>query len=245
MKTTKLFIVSCFFLNYSLLFSLPLFAADFYRCGSTFQDTPCAGAVKSKVIGTSSNSNTSQPTKAVDKDCLLQGEAAKKIMWMREIGKTADVQMSTATDYMTKKLIPQVYKLHGSSIEVKAMIEDECMQQKERDLLAAKMMIEAERLRSGTSNVSENNVNTSNLNKSNGGLNDANATNATPNQTSENAAKQLSNNKNIKNTEICSRYQSELNAINVQRKKGGTAIDMETLKLQRTQTEANIKSAGC
>lgn len=215
MKTTILFIITCVYLTCQTLF-----AADLYRCGSTFQDTPCAGAVKSKVISTS---NTNQTTKAVDKDCLQQGESAKKIMWMREVGKTAEDQISTATEYATKKLIPQVYKLHGSSIEVKAMIEHECMQQKERNLLAAKMMVEATRLRNGTSNANTGKINVQ------------------PNQINE----PLSNNTNARNTEICSSYQSELDEINVQRKNGGSVTYMEKLKLRRIEIEANIKSTKC
>lgn len=222
MKTTTLFIITCVYLT-----SQTLFAADLYRCGNTFQDTPCAGAIKSKVISMPNTNNTSQIAKTVDKDCLQQGESAKKIMWMREVGKTAEDQISTATESATKNLIPQVYKLHGSSIEVKAMIEHECMQQKERDLLATKMMVEVKRLRNGTSNANADKIN------------------AQPNQINENINKPLNNNKIARNTEVCNSYQSELDAINAQRKNGGSVIYMEKLKLRRIEIEADIKSTGC
>jgi hypothetical protein len=162
-------------------------AGDMYRCGNSFQDTPCPAlkspaAVKANAKPIKTNVNktpvalnkpasnvgndktvaaTSTETKtetkpeaatpatqvAIDADCKQRGEASKKISWMREIGKTIDEQLSTAPDFKTKQLVANVYNHTGSSLQVKNAIERECTQQKEKDKLADKLMIEARRLR--------------------------------------------------------------------------------------------------
>jgi hypothetical protein len=164
------------------------FAGDMYRCGNSFQDTPCVGTTKdslAKPIKASSKktpvalnktavepskgdaskdkapaansadskvdtqTQTTQAPATIDTDCRQRGDASKKISWMREIGKTIDEQLTTAPDFKTKQLVADVYNHTGSSLQVKNAIERECMQQKEKDKLADKLMIEARRLRGG------------------------------------------------------------------------------------------------
>ena len=157
----------------SMLLALNVFlqqanAGTMYRCGNTYQDTKCVSTAASKVVGKTATVGLQSPatqlstsqspasqlpasgtTLKIDADCVMQGETAKKIMWMREIGKTADDQLSSVKDALTRQLIPVVYQHRGSSIEVKTQIEQECMQQKEKDRLATQLIIEAQRLRSG------------------------------------------------------------------------------------------------
>lgn len=223
MNKIILFICICLYFT-----SQPLYSADLYRCGNSFQDTPCVGAAKSKVIVTNASpSNSNQQTEAVDKDCLQQGESAKKIMWMREVGKTAEDQMSAAPDSSTKKLIAQVYQHRGSSLQVKAAIERECMQQKERDLLAAKMMIEAQHLRNGTSSADPSTI-----------------SNQKDNLT-ENSTGQQTDNKALSNDAKCNSYKSEQDAISLKRRKGGSAGFMEKLKQRQLEIEVETKSLAC
>ena len=209
------------------IFSGASLSANLYRCGNTFQDTPCTGAIKGKVIVDINHpAKLNNANETVDIDCSQKGEIAKKIMWMREIGKTAQDQTSIATDSLTKQLIPQVYQLKGSSIQVKGMIERECMQQKERDLLFTKMMIEAQRLRNGTSSVESGTVNHQQF------------------QTEKKINSQTSKEDlNIKAS--CNSYPAQLEAIAVKRKKGGAAGYMEELKHSQLKIETEAKLIGC
>ena len=140
-------------LSISYMSILQVQAATMYRCGNTYQDTPCASQQSAKVVGKTSSSaaqtGTTESTVKADAYCVEHGDAAKKISWMRETGKTADEQLATAKDGLTRKLIPVVYSQRGSSIQIKSSVEQACMQQKEKDRLAMQLMIEAQRLRNG------------------------------------------------------------------------------------------------
>lgn len=125
-------------------------AADFYRCGNSYQDTPCTGiSAKNQTAKSNAkaiNSDSLQPAK-IDTDCRQRGDDAKKIMWARETGKTLNQQLESAKDDSKQALIKDVYNHRGSSLEVRNAIEQECMQQKDQDKLADRLIIEARKLR--------------------------------------------------------------------------------------------------
>lgn len=139
----------------SLVFSEYGIAGTLYRCGNTYQDIPCQNASNSSIVKKSNTLsvnekplNQGQRFEKVDADCKQDGEIAKKIMWAREMGRTLDEQLEATPDSVTRGVIKEVYKHRGSSLEVKDIIEQECMQQKEKDRLAIQLEIEAARLRS-------------------------------------------------------------------------------------------------
>jgi len=80
-------------------------------------------------------------------------------MWAREVGKTLDQQLESSNDRYSQALIKDVYNHRGSSLEVRNAIEQECMQQKEQDKLADKLITEAQRLRSKASSSLESAAN--------------------------------------------------------------------------------------
>jgi len=145
-----------------LVCSQAVLAANLYRCGSSYQDTPCMSTgASNKTIKSNAkvaNTDSSQPAK-IDTDCKQRGEAAKKIMWAREVGKTLDQQLESSNDRYSQALIKDVYNHRGSSLEVRNAIEQECMQQKEQDKLADKLITEAQRLRSKASSSLESAAN--------------------------------------------------------------------------------------
>jgi len=205
-------------------------ATDMYRCGNSFQDTPCASTSGTKLgakpfsknSGTKSTNTTSnnsvanenQASPQVDVDCKQRGDAAKKISWMREIGKTADDQIATAPDSESQALVKDVYNHRGNSLQVKYAIEHECMQQKEKNRLAEKLMIEAERLRSGGS-ISNGSVAVSNAQPK------AVAQKEEPIKNTQNRDDKLG---------ACSSLKSGLDNIANKRRKGGNAGYMKDLK---------------
>jgi len=142
-----------------LVFSQPILADDLYRCGNTYQDTPCKNAASSKPIGKSSvnkntahieykaTSNNNRVPAVVSVDCKQRGESAKKIMRKREAGKTVDDQLNAEHDSVSQALIKDVYSHNGSSFQVQNAIEHECIQQQEKSRLSEKQMIESKRLK--------------------------------------------------------------------------------------------------
>lgn len=106
------------------------FAQTMYRCGSSFQDHPCAagqagvalgsGAAPRAARGASSTASASPSVR-----CTQRGVAAQQISWMREAGKTEQEQAATAGPDK-RDLVAEVYGRHGSSVEVRAAIEADC-----------------------------------------------------------------------------------------------------------------------
>ncbi len=132
-------------------------AADVYRCGNTYQDSPCKTVV-SKPINQKPVNNDAAPASnkvstsktqippAANADCKLRGEAAKSIVKMREAGKTEDELKASATDSYTAALVKDVYKHQGTAFQVQNSIERECVQQLQKASLTSKWMAEAKRL---------------------------------------------------------------------------------------------------
>jgi len=116
------------------------FAQTMYRCGSSFQDHPCAGGQAGTVIGTSpvpqAPRAASGATGAPSVRCTQMGIAAQKISWSREAGKTESEQAAAAGPDR-RELIAEVYARRGSSVEVRASIEADCAAAEAREQAAA------------------------------------------------------------------------------------------------------------
>jgi len=129
------------------------FSATMYRCGNSFQDTPCVNHSYSKTLNTAAKpANGSEATKdlspyVVDAGCKQRGDAAKKIMWQRQVGKTKEEQLEAAQDTQTHALVSEVYHHRGTILEVRNSIEQACMQQKEQDQLAEQLLLAAKKLK--------------------------------------------------------------------------------------------------
>ncbi|MDI1297741.1 hypothetical protein [Methylotenera sp.] len=159
MKTTIRNLISLLTLFSLLMANIQLAdAGNLYRCGSAYQDVPCQGAAasgastnkpliktKKKDDTTVSQNTDNQIPLKVDSDCKARGEASKYISGDREVGVTMDAQLEK--NKYAPNLIKEVYRHRGSSLEVKNVIEQDCMQQKSLDSLAARLETEASRLR--------------------------------------------------------------------------------------------------
>jgi len=148
MKSLLLSITTCVLLCNAQL----TLAATMYRCGSSFQDTPCANQNYSKTMKAAKASDGAPKDRdlspyKVDADCKQRGDAAKKIMWQRQVGKTKEEQLEAAQDTQTHALVSEVYHHRGTILEVRNSIEQACMQQKEQDQLAEQLLLAAKKLK--------------------------------------------------------------------------------------------------
>jgi len=219
-------------------------AASFYRCGSSYQDTPCASAggnnktIKSSAKTTSSVSSNDdlQQFAKIDADCKQRGDATKKISWAREGGKTLDQQLESAKDGHTQALMRDVYNHRGSSLDVRNAIEQECMQQKEQDKLADKLIIEAQKIRGNR------NTGTGNLENSKAQLNPtSDEINIKETKTSDAESRA----KPDDNKTRCSGLKTDAEDVATQRRRGGDANYMNYLKQKQDKIESQLKAAGC
>lgn len=113
-------------------------AQALYRCGSKYQDRPCDAGQQGKAVG-----NMGAPAAsagAVDPDCGRRGQDSQKVVWGWEGGASAerqieDVNRDTAVPQERKaqmrRLISDVYRQRGTSNQVRARIESECMAENE------------------------------------------------------------------------------------------------------------------
>ncbi|MES2088371.1 MAG: hypothetical protein V4532_00080 [Pseudomonadota bacterium] len=114
-----------------------------FRCGSSYQDRPCDASQPSKVISGNGRVRQQAPeaeAAVVDVECAGRGARAKQIVWAKESGKTAEVQMASATSDEDRRMIADVYRRRGSSLDVKNGIEADCMAEKDRAAQGAAMI---------------------------------------------------------------------------------------------------------
>lgn len=123
--------------------ALPASAQKMYRCGSVYQDRPCASGTESKTLsggGVPTATASAASAVAADAECTKRGSAAQKIKWVREAGKTEEQQLVGATSQYDRDLIADVYQRQGTSGQVRAAIEADCMQAKQRAAQAAALL---------------------------------------------------------------------------------------------------------
>nr|WP_314860914.1 hypothetical protein [uncultured Undibacterium sp.] len=104
-------------------------AQTMYRCGSNYQDKPCANGQTGKVIGTQRATPTEAETKnTVDSVCAKRSEDAKKIIWMRQGGAAKEDVMAKADSAAQQRLVDEVYATRGDTPQIRASIEKRCME---------------------------------------------------------------------------------------------------------------------
>jgi hypothetical protein len=121
--------------TFALLATTPAAAQTLYRCGNTYQDRPCSGADAGRVVGRGDPRADGNPRTALHTDCAQRGEAALRIMWLRQAGARQD-QVRGLSDRNAPapeaELIAQVYQLRGTPPEVRAAVEQQCATDLER-----------------------------------------------------------------------------------------------------------------
>ncbi len=108
-------------------------AQTMYRCGTSYQDKPCANGQQGVVIGTQKSRSPEETERLskIDPACKAKGEEAKKILWMREGGAQKSALLAQATSDEQSQLINDIYAVRGNSNEIRTNIEKSCMEQKD------------------------------------------------------------------------------------------------------------------
>ncbi len=126
----KAFTLPVFFGAAMLLVALESETQTTYRCGSNYQDKPCAQGQVGKIIGSQQNRDESN-SPAIDAACRRRGEAAKKIIWSRKGGASKDDLLAGVGSMEESRLIEDVYAIKGDYTQIRKTIESECMAAKE------------------------------------------------------------------------------------------------------------------
>lgn len=206
-------------------------AQTMYRCGSVYQDRPCADQ-PGRVVGSSTRASQSPTESAVDRDCSQRGAAALKIMWARESGRTEEMQLSSSTHPSERKLISDVYRKRGSSVDVRSAIEADCAAEKGRAAQAAALIEAAGKL------TTQDRIAPAPAQNEAAGA----ASRAAAGKEYE-ASVEQSNAANKKAR--CDSLNARVESIRSQQRIGGSASVMDSLNQQRRDTDKALSAAGC
>jgi hypothetical protein len=211
-----------------------------YRCGNVYQDRPCDGGGPQPHLtpgqaappATAPKPATQGPSTAAQSPfaavCSRIGQAAQQMVWKREGGATQQAQMSQlpatgSRDEMIRTL-DSVYRKRGSAPEIRALIEAECIAQKQQaaDTAAAIKALQAQQ--PGTNAPSP-------IPAAAPAAVDAAAGKKSAGETGPSAA--------------CPGWRTEMNAINDEFRKGGNAATMERLQTRRREVDKQMLDGRC
>lgn len=203
-------------------------AHSLYRCGKTYQDRPCENAQGSKLIGGSSGGVSSAASHVTDTECAKRGADAQKIVWGREAGAMLDQQLAKANSVSEQKLINDVYARRGTSSDIRAAIEEDCIAAKERAARAA-ALLEAANAGQQPSNPTVQ-----------AKTGDAAPSSSKPVYSESSSAREAS----LKKVR-CDFIKTRLDKINSQQHTGGNAAKMDDLNQQKRDAEHRLNTEGC
>lgn len=215
----------CSFIFVTVMAPAGVSAQTMYRCGTVFQDRPCDNGQQGKVIGTNRASSSAQATAkpALDISCARRGEDAKKIIWSREGGASAEKLMAEASTSEQRRLIANVYAIRGNSADVRSAIETECMAEKNRERQGGYL---------------DNDYAGSQA------RNDEKKANV-PSSQERNSASAADENALRNKRALCENLNSQIKSIREQQRAGGDSRTMDGLNRQKYDVENTMKSADC
>jgi hypothetical protein len=226
----------------NVLFAIVLIAAPMaamgermYRCGNSYQDTPCQNGEPMSSIAKGSAAQPAQ-TQSVDPECAERAKDALKIVWTREAGATSERQLaeidgkglSSAKAAVQRQLIASVYQKRGSAPAISSQIEGECLAEKEKlrqlqalGAAAAKLTDELPpSARPNSPVVSDQN---------------------TPETRRVNEQGSAENS----HTRYCARLSRDLESVRKEQRAGGSAANMDKLRENARQLGASLRTEGC
>lgn len=214
-------------------------AQKMYRCSNTYQDHPCSGGQESKVLSHGAKSAPAEASPAsgkVNLACSQRGVAAQKIKWVREAGQTQQQQEAAASSGMERDLIADVYSRQGTSGQVRAAIEADCMAEHERAARAAALLEAANALPTGRPSSAPRSVSS----------NSPSDVTAAPNANAQPQGDAgMSNNSAATRKQACQRLTDQLNDVRARQRTGADASSMDELRRQHQDITNKLRGAGC
>ncbi len=210
-----------------------------YRCGSSYQDHPCAGDQPSKVIGQSGA--TLAASTPVDAACSARGVRSQKISWAREAGRTQQEQL----DAMPHEagLINEIYNQRGTAAVIRSAVEANCMAAKDRESQAAALESAAARLRQGDAPASAKApvAPTAAPSAAPAATPTANVAPAAADEAARRRAESDAVSKKLR----CSSLANRIRGLNDAMRRGASGIEMDRFKQQAQELSAAERDAGC
>jgi hypothetical protein len=203
-----------------------------YRCGNVFQDRPCDGAGAQTQVAPANRPATlpaaaapapsSSPFAAA---CARVGQEAQKMVWKREAGATQERQLAELPNNGTRdemaKVIDSVYRKRGTAPDIRAAVEAECLVEKQQAADAA-AALKALQQQAGASTP---------------------AVASPPAPATSTAVQKISG--EAPPNYACPAWRSELEAVNADFRRGGSAATMERLQERRRKVEKHLREARC
>lgn len=221
------------------LLSTPVYAQKLYRCGSAYQDQPCAGGQAGTVVGSThssvaaeSGSAAAARGSAADEECTQRAKDSLKISWRREAGATAERQLAAAGGSSERELIESVYRKRGTAREVSVVIEAQCMEQKEKLRQAALLQQAANRLAGQAAANPGAAYGGQKLAKEPDLRARAETTRQAPGADEDHKSQ-------------CARWSAQLNKVRAQQRRGGDAQSMEALRERYSEIQKSATEKGC
>jgi hypothetical protein len=211
-----------------LFLSSAVSAQSLYRCGSTYQDRPCEGKEQGKLVARTSSSS-SNTAKTSDAQCAQRGQAALKIVWAREAGAMQDQQLAKARSGSEQSLINDVYARRGTSSEIRAAIEADCIAAKEK---AARVAALLEAANGGQTSAPAPQGVSADANHQ------AQAMGAS--QSQDNDAREAAYKK-----KECDRLRSTLESVTRKQHAGASVNGMEELNQRKRDLDQQLRASGC
>lgn len=209
------------------------YAQKMYRCNNTYQDHPCSGGQESKVVGNDTGRVSAQASLAspkISRACSQRGVAAQKIKWVREAGQTQQQQEAVATGSAERDLIADVYNRQGTSGQVRAAIETDCMENEDREARAAALVEAANTLKGGAHSTEVRSATSI-----------QNSVTSAPNASTLPRSDTGSSSQEL----VCQRLKDQLNEVSASQRAGANASRMEVLRQQHQEITRKRRLAGC
>jgi hypothetical protein len=207
----------------------PVHAQTMYRCGNTYQDSPCQSAPANKTFNSSGAAKTTSASAApvTDVQCSGRGAEAIKITWQREAGKTLEQQLTGVSSPTQRALIEETYGIRGTAPEVRSAIEAACMKRKEEAAKAA-ALIEAAKATDGAARPVS-----------------SAAGSAQAPQPQPTAVAQPKSPERPDSARQCESIQAQINSVKEQQRQGGSIAFQEELNSRRRDLERRASAAKC
>ncbi|MFZ6819953.1 hypothetical protein [Undibacterium sp. Ji22W] len=216
-----------------------------YRCGSSYQDKPCANGQQGVVIGNNQarTQNSTDVTEVVDPVCKRRGDEAKKIIWMREGGAQKNDLLAKSSSDEQSQLISDIYAVRGNSNDIRTNIEKNCMQERAlRSDLSKRLGVvpDAEMLQALRKAQQAMQTTDKSADKSNGKVTQQDKSTVT--SAAENAASDADN-VGTKKRLPCPNLKTQLEIVSANLRAGADVATMQSLQQQKRSLEKDIAQA--